>query len=49
MVFDDSHVHTVWQEGKESNGEVTNRVLLIFDPEVDEQEQDILNFIFSNR
>ena len=49
MVFDDSHVHTVWHEGKESNGKQTNRVLLIFDvwhPEVDELEQDILNLIF---
>ena len=49
MVFDDLHVHDVWHERKESNGEQTNRVLLIFDvwhPEVDELEQDI---IFSNQ
>jgi len=52
MVFDDSHVHTVWHDGKDSNGEQTSRVLLIFDvwhPEVNQQEQDILNVIFSRQ
>ena len=52
LVFDDSYVHTVWYECKESSGEERKRVLLIFDvwhPEVKREEQDFLNFIFSSQ
>ena len=50
MIFDDSFVHRVWHDHVKNIAD--NRVVLIFDvwhPDVDENERQALNFIFSSK